>query len=801
MNNPFGFRRAEYHVINSSNFSEEEILSKDELNIFETFDTVYRSLCATLYNFATLSGHPGGSISSGRFVSALLYNAMNYDVAIHDRIDADVLSYSAGHKALGLYAHWALRNEIIRIGAPECLSKDINQQLRLEDLLGFRRNPVTNTPLFKKFNSKALDGHPTPATPFIKLSTGASGVGVASTIGLAYAAADYFGENAPIIHMVEGEGGLTPGRVSEAMASAGTASLKNLVMHIDWNNASIDSNNVCREDGKPGEYVQWNPVELAYFHDWNVIFVEDGKDFQSIIAAQRKAATIKNNQPTAIVYKTIKGWNYGIEGKNSHGAGHNLCSAGYYNALKPLLDLTGKSMELCNGVQECGGGKNLAIVEECFWDALLIIRDFFESNRNITNALAQRLITSHHRLDKLNRKKRDNAPDVSKIYFEASNNNQIPASLQLANNTSTTLRGELGKVLQHYNKLSNGAILTSAADLLGSTSVNAISKDFADGFFNANTNPLARTLSVGGICEDAMSGVASGLSAFGQHIGVCSSYGAFMAPLGHISARLHAIGEQSKKALSDKKYNPFFLVCAHTGIKTGEDGPTHADPQPLQMIQENFPDNTMISLTPWDPQDIWYLVTAALSKRPAVICPFVTRPNEKIVDRKALGLAPASDSAQGVYLLRKPSTKNPHGTIVLQGSEVANVFVNDTLPLLLNDNIDVAVYYVASVELFNLLSTKEQEEIFPEKLQQEAMSITGFTLPTMYRWIKSDYGRECSLYPFKKGHFLGSGKAESVIQEACLDGESQFKAIFNYTKGLKKETKAFENVYENATHQ
>ena len=31
------------------------------------------------------------------------------------------------------------------------------------------------------------------------------------------------------------------------------------------------------------------------------------------------------------------------------------------------------------------------------------------------------------------------------------------------------------------------------------------------------------------------------------------------------------------------------LVCAHAGLKTGEDGPTHADPQPLQLLQENFP--------------------------------------------------------------------------------------------------------------------------------------------------------------------------------------------------------------------
>ncbi len=96
---------------------------------------------------------------------------------------------------------------------------------------------------------------------------------------------DYYGNNAPHVHIVEGEGGLTPGRVSEAMTAAGTASLKNAILHIDWNQASIDSNHVCRDGDGPGDYVQWNPRELAYLHDWNIILVPDGRDFQQIFSA------------------------------------------------------------------------------------------------------------------------------------------------------------------------------------------------------------------------------------------------------------------------------------------------------------------------------------------------------------------------------------------------------------------------------------------------------------------------------------------------------------------------------------
>jgi len=313
-------------------------------------------------------------------------------------------------------------------------------------------------------------------------------------------------------------------------------------------------------------------------------------------------------------------------------------------------------------------------------------------------------------------------------------------------------------VLDHCNRVSNGALMIAAADLLGSTSVATGGKAFADGYWNAVTNPEARLITIGGICEDAISGVMSGLSSYGRHIGVGASYGAFIAPLGHIASRLHAIGNQARQ---------------------GEDGPTHADPQALQLIQENFPRGTMITLTPWDPQEVWHLVCEALGKRPAVIAPVVTRPAEVVIDRAARGLAPARSARQGVYLLREASGA-PKATVVLQGSEVAYAFVQDALPLLENDGIDLAVFYVASNELFDLLPNDEQDAIFPEESARAAMGITGFTLPTMYRWITSARGRAATLHPFMKGRYLGSGTGDRVLEEAGLDGRSQYEAIKRY---------------------
>ncbi len=777
----FGPRRGTYTDI--SRKMKGDGLSAAEKKVFEDFDLVYRSLCALLYNYVPASGHPGGSISSGRFVEGILFGAMDYDVSNPDREDADIISYAAGHKALGLYSMWALRNEVIRIGAPRLLPKEDRYQLRLEDLLGFRRNPITHTPLFSRFNSKPLDGHPTPATPFLRLSTGASGVGVAASFGLAFGAMDSYGKDPPRVHIVEGEGGMTPGRVSEAMAAAGTASLKNIILHVDWNQASIDSNRVCRDGENPGDYVQWNPPEFAYLHDWNVILVPDGLDFGQVFAAQKAALRMRNTQPTAIVYRTTKGWQYGVEGRASHGAGHGLCTDGFFQALNPLVSLMQGSLPRCEGgTQRCQAGKEKAVIEECFWEALQLIRSTLEKNRSVVEALGKRLVDARLRLNRRGRKPRPNGPVIDALFETAKGTaGIIPQELVLQPGKNTTLRGELGRVLHYYNKTSNGAILTAAADLLGSTSVNMAAKGFPEGYYNAAVNPGARLLSIGGICEDAMSGILAGISTFGHHVGVGSSYSAFIAPLGHIAARLHSIGNQSRQAIAQEPFRPMILVCAHAGVKTGEDGPTHADPQALQLLQENFPLGTLITLTPWDPQEMWTVVSAALAKRPAVIAPFVTRPSEKVIDRQALGLAPATDAASGVYLLHRARNKRA-GTIVLQGSDVGYAFVEQALPLLKKDGIDVDAYYVASAELFDLLPPAEQAKIFPEERAREAMGITGFTLPTLDRWVLSERGRKHSLHPFQKGYYLGSGQADQVMAEAGLDGESQFKAILRYGK-------------------
>lgn len=792
-------RRGKYYDVNDI-VKSGSVINQNELGLFEKLDLIYRTICGILYNFVPTSGHPGGSISSGRFVEGIVYNTADYDIKNPRMETNDMIVYAAGHKAMGLYAMYALRNELMRAFKPNELPGE-NEQLRFEDLLGFRRNPINDTPLFKKFHSKALDGHPTPATPFVKVATGASGVGVPSSFGLALGAIDYFGESAPKVFVVEGEGGMTPGRVAEAFAAASAMRLYNIIINIDFNQASIDSNSVCRDGDKKGDYVQWDPAEFAYLHDFNVIYVDDGKDFNKVLTAQTFAKNLDNKMPTAIVYRTIKGWKYGIEGKGSHGAGHKFCSPEYYksceefeNVFKVKVPIYKEKAteELKNefgvSVPKFEGELVRMNIEKTYWETLLLIRKVIENDKSL-EYFADKILESKQRLYSLNRKPRPDAPKLELLYTDKNISvSNIPDELGIKPNITTTLRAVLGSSLGYLNKMTNGAFFGVAADLLGSTSINLVGEGFESGYFDSVDNPHSRILSIGGICEDAIGAMMAGLGAFGKNIGVSSSYGAFISAMEHTAARLHGIGEQGKVEHYGGEYNTWILVNAHAGLKTGEDGPTHADPQCLQLVQGNFPKGVLITLTPWEPGEIWHLLIEGLRKRPCILSPFVTRPNEKVFDRNEYKIAPAINSITGLYALRKADKSHKiDGNIVLQESGVTIEFMSRVLPLLDKEGYNMNIYYVSSSELFELLDEKKQNEIYPKEIGESALGITGFTMPTMYKWITGNDVRKKILHPFKNGIYLGSGTADAVLRQAGLDGDNLLKEVKNYIEYFRKK--------------
>ena len=113
----FGERRGVFINIEEEMKHTGQPLAPEALQHFETLDEIYRATCALCFNYVPTSGHPGGSISAGRTISALVFDTMDYDVSDPNREDADIISFAAGHKVLGLYVMWALRNEVGPSGA------------------------------------------------------------------------------------------------------------------------------------------------------------------------------------------------------------------------------------------------------------------------------------------------------------------------------------------------------------------------------------------------------------------------------------------------------------------------------------------------------------------------------------------------------------------------------------------------------------------------------------------------------------------------------------------------------------
>lgn len=750
-------------------------LKPPEKAILDRVFILQRGILSMMFNFAQ-SGHPGGSISASRaLIGLFLTDRTAYDIGNPWRKDADIISPAAGHKAMGWYALNALLNESVRQTRPELLSSNLRHSLRLEDLLGFRKNEAVVTPLRKKFASKCLDGHPTPATPFTYLATGASGVGVAATAGLAIAARDMYRTMTPRVYCVEGEGGMTPGRVEETLQIAERAQLGNFIMVIDHNDASIDVSNVCA-----GDYTNVKPEERGLLHGFNVA-VADGKNFDQIVAAFDYACEyFPQQRPVMIVLRTEKGEGYGIGTNKSHGAGHKMDSEGYFAAQKIYCETFG--VELPTPVEGAGP----AAVEENFWDSLLTVRAALAGDSELRDFVGERVAIAKERLGKLNEQRaRSNGngsgPRVDLTAIEKLDPADPPAALRPKAGDKMALREALARTIGEINRVSHGGIFIAAADLYGSL-------DFPKGiaYVPVDAEHLDGRVVATGITEDGFSGVLAGISAYGRHIGVGGSYAAFMTPMAFTAARLLAIGHE----VGGRSGNPLILVGGHAGPKTGEDGPTHADPQALSAWA-SFPKNSAISLTPWDNLELWPLVLAALQAqpRPAVVVPFVTRPQETVADRASLRLAAATEAIHGVYPLAPPRKGNVDAYVVMQGSAVMYELVangGEVLRDIEKSGLNVGFMYVSSAELFDRLPDSEKSKIWNEEMSQHAMGVTDFTLDTMMRWIPTESGRSATLHPFKAGHFLGSGVGPHVLKQGKLAGEDIRDAVIAFAKKKKK---------------
>ncbi len=228
------------------------------------------------------SGHPTSSMSAADLMAVLLDKYLHYDFDDPENPANDHLVFSKGHASPLVYSLFKAAGAISD-----------------EELLTFR-----------KLGSR-LEGHPTPALPWVDVATGSLGQGLPIAVGIALAGKKL--DRLPYrVWTVCGDSEMAEGSMWEAFEHAANGKLDNLTAIIDVNRL-----------GQRGETMHgWDLesyVRRAEACDWHAIAI-DGHDVAAIDAAYAEALGVEG-RPTVIVARTLKGKGVSaVENKNGwHG--------------------------------------------------------------------------------------------------------------------------------------------------------------------------------------------------------------------------------------------------------------------------------------------------------------------------------------------------------------------------------------------------------------------------------------------------------------------------------------------------
>jgi transketolase len=212
------------------------------------------------------SGHPTSCLSCADIVAALFFHEMQFDPKNQNNLCNDEFVLSKGHAAPILYAAFAEAGII-----PHAELKNLRKL------------------------SSILEGHPMPSVPFVKVSTGSLGQGLAAGLGIA------FGQKMLNVDartfVLLGDGECAEGSVWEAANCAGFYKMKNLV-------AVVDVNRLGQSDETMFGHMLHVYVDKFVSCGWEVHSIE-GHDFKKILRALDFAR--RSTKPVAIIARTVKG--------------------------------------------------------------------------------------------------------------------------------------------------------------------------------------------------------------------------------------------------------------------------------------------------------------------------------------------------------------------------------------------------------------------------------------------------------------------------------------------------------------
>jgi transketolase len=241
------------------------------------------------------NGHPGTAISLAPAAYLLFQKVMRHDPNDDRWIGRDRFVLSAGHSSLTLYLQLFLAGYGLELGDIEAL-----------------RTWGSATPGHPEY--RHADGTHAKG---VEITTGPLGQGLASAIGMAYAARRERGlldpDAAPgtspfdhTIFVIASDGDLQEGVTAEASSLAGTQELGNLVVIWDDNRISIeDDTNIAFTEDVLARYAAYGWHTQAV--DWTSGGTGYNEDVDALSAAIA-AAQDTTGQPSIIALRTIIGW-------------------------------------------------------------------------------------------------------------------------------------------------------------------------------------------------------------------------------------------------------------------------------------------------------------------------------------------------------------------------------------------------------------------------------------------------------------------------------------------------------------
>nr|WP_208392809.1 transketolase [Frigoribacterium faeni] len=660
------------------------------------------------------NGHPGTAMSLAPAAYLLFQKVMRRDPSDAEWIGRDRFVLSVGHSSLTQYVQFYLGG----------------YGLELDDLKALRT-----------WGSKT-PGHPEYGhTDGVEITTGPLGQGLASAVGMAYAARferGLFDPEAAVgtspfdhfVYVIAGDGDLQEGVTSEASSLAGHQQLGNLVVIYDSNQISIedDTNIAFTEDvQKRYEAYDWQ-VQVV---DWKKTgeYVEDVAALNDAV----EAAKAETSKPSLIILKTIIGWP------------------------SPKKQNSGKIHGSALGAEELAGLKEvLGFDPEKTFD---VDPEVLEHTRKAVERGQVQHAEWRTSFDEWAA-----ANPEKKTLLDRVLTGELPEGLDEAlpvfpTDKEVSTRAASGKVI---NAIAGVVpeFWGGSADLAESNLTTiAGGGSFVPTEWSTHEwqgNPYGRVLHFG-IREHAMGSIMNGIALHGNTRvfgGTFLIFSDYMRPAVRLAALMKS---------------PVTYVWTHDSVALGEDGPTH---QPIEQLAalRAIPDFDVVR--PADANETAWAWKTILDRHSGPAGLALSRQNLPVFERgdgDAEGdvFASAKNVAKGAYVLAEAPGGTPDVILVATGSEVQ--IAVEAREVLRGEGVNARVVSAPSLEWFDEQSAEYKEAVLPAAVKARVSIEAGVALP--WRGIVGDAGRSISIE-----HFGASADYKTLYREFGITTEAAVAA-------------------------